>query len=142
MEYLTDEDYVIAAENGINRKTAYHRFYVQCWEKEKAINTPVTHYPGIWAKCKKQSKVSKDTFYRRVRNGMAPKEAASIPPLPAGNPNKGTGKITDKHLTLAAEKGISERTVKARVYAYRWPVELAITVPIGSKRPMRGRLKA
>jgi hypothetical protein len=142
MEYLTDEDYVIAAKNGINRKTAYHRFYVQCWEKEKAINTPVTHYPGLWAKFKKQSKVSKDTFYRRVREGMSPKKAASTPPLPPGSPTKGTGKIKESHLVIAAENGINERTVKARVYAYRWPVELAITVPIGSKRPMRRRVRA
>jgi hypothetical protein len=142
MEYLSDEDYAIAAKNGISRKYANHRFYIQCWDKERAITTPVNHYKGLWPKFKNISLVSEPTFNKRIRSGMSPEKAASTPPLPPGNPNKGTGKIKESHLVTAAENGINERTVKARVYAYRWPVELAITVPVGSKRPMRRRVRA
>lgn len=139
MEYLTDADYEIAAQNGISHKYAYHRFYIMCWERERAITTPITHKKNLWSKYKTFSKVSEVTFYNRVREGMTPEEAASIPPLPLGNPKRGKGKIGLKDLEIAAANGISEQTAKARVYGYKWPVELAITIPVGKRRPMRKR---
>jgi hypothetical protein len=144
LEYLTDEDYETAERNGIARKAAYHRFYILCWDRLKAITTPVKHHHNLWDDYKDRSKVAKTTFYERVRKGMTPEEAASLSPLPLGNPlrAKGKGKISLVDFKVAEENGISENTLKARVYQYRWPVELAVAVPVGKKRPNRRRLRA
>lgn len=142
MEYLTEKDYEIAEKNGICRDYAYQRFYMLGWSRDKAITTPVSRYQRLWAKYKDISLVSGPTFYRRVREGMPPEEAANTPPLPPRAMNKGKGKFTKQHLAIAAGNGINEKTAKARVYAYRWPVELAITVPIGNKRPKQRRVRA
>ena len=38
--YITPEEYKIAAQNGINRKTLEDRIRKLGWNKERAINTP------------------------------------------------------------------------------------------------------
>lgn len=142
MEYLTAEDYEIAERNGICRDYAYQRYYMLGWDREKAINTPVIQYKNLWRNYKDISKVSRSVFYKRIREGISPEEAATTPPHPhPGGWNKFTGKFSEKDLEIAAANGISESTAKARVYIYKWPVELAITVPVGKKRLMMRRAK-
>ena len=81
MEYLTDEDYEIAAKNGICKKTAYSRFYQNGWTKEKTITTPVPKrrtYPKEWVDLAKKNGISKNLFIMRIRKGLTYEEAATL----------------------------------------------------------------
>jgi hypothetical protein len=138
--YLTEEDYLTAEANGINRNTAYQRFYIRGWKRERTVTDPVKHPPRLYAKYEKQCKktgICASTFYRRVRDGMDPKKAATTPPQPFRN--RKPGRISAQDFMTAAANGIERETVKARVYQYRWTVAQAITIPTGSKRPNRKR---
>lgn len=37
-QYLTDQDYEVAKQNGISKINAYNRFYILGWSKEKGYN--------------------------------------------------------------------------------------------------------
>jgi hypothetical protein len=135
MYYLTEEDYATAEKNGINRKIAYQRYYLQGWKVEKTITHPVKKirrlYPKYQRTCERNG-VSVSTFYKRLREGMEPEAAATLPTIARGTYPRNS-KITAEEYTIAESNGIQQRTVQARVYAYKWPVHLAITVPTGQR---------
>ena len=82
MLYLTDEDYAIAASNGISKKNAYQRFYDYGMSKEEAITKQIRQYVGVWIKWKDiciKHGVTNPLFNYRLRKGMTPKEAATKP---------------------------------------------------------------
>jgi hypothetical protein len=84
--YLTEEDYAIAANNGISRKRAYQRFYQNGWEKERSITQPIVK-GTLWEKFSEKCEVigiTKAAFYSRVYRGMSPEEASSYPSVPNG----------------------------------------------------------
>jgi hypothetical protein len=80
MEYLTDEDYLIAERNGISHKTAYQRFYLTGWTKERAITQKIE--PSRWSVYREiceTNGISQQTFNDRIRRGKSPEEAATTP---------------------------------------------------------------
>ena len=81
MEYLTDEDYEIAAKNGICKNTVNSRFYQSGWTREKSITTPVMPrrtYPKEWVNLAKKNGISKNLFIMRIRRGLTYEEAATL----------------------------------------------------------------
>lgn len=91
-EHLTPEDYELARSHGVDYDNAYNRYYNLGWDKEKAITTTLhTVKPGrkrgIWYEYKElaeRNQVSYSTFHYRIREGMHPSRAASIPPTTRG----------------------------------------------------------
>jgi hypothetical protein len=95
--FLTEEDYAVAAENGIPSKFADLRFYEWGYSREKAI------HPDGWVKPKAEkgpklandgkpmeerhkwiaiahkNKITTGAFYARIRKGMTDEEAATTP---------------------------------------------------------------
>lgn len=89
MEYLTDEDFEIAKNNGISRKRASQRFYQSFWDRERAITEPVgeNHRKkgrgrkyGKWTSVAESNGIEKTTFYDRLKRGWSYKMAATKPP--------------------------------------------------------------
>jgi hypothetical protein len=89
--YLTEEDYDIAAKNGISRKRAYQRFYQNGWEKKRSITQPInkgTMWKNYREKCEAIG-ITKAAFYSRIYRGMSPEVASTTPSLPNGCSLKG-----------------------------------------------------
>lgn len=80
-KYLTPEDYKIAESNGIPKKLAYQRFYLEDWSAERAITQPRQRNISKWVEIAKRNGISKSTFYHRVskRMGWSPYKAATTP---------------------------------------------------------------
>ncbi|MFJ5716547.1 hypothetical protein [Neobacillus sp. NPDC093127] len=135
MNYLTEEDYRKAESNGISRKLAYQRFYTNGWKVEDAVTKPVTSYKKLFSKYKdpcKKAGISMATFYRRIKKGMRPDEAVAFPSALPGKYER-KAKITENDYLIAEGNGIKRGTVQGRVYQYHWPVDLAVTVPVGGR---------
>jgi hypothetical protein len=84
--YLTEEDYSIAAKNGISRSRAYQRFYQNGWDKERSITQPIkkgTVWKNYREKCEAAG-ITKAAFYSRIYRGMSPDEASITPTVPNG----------------------------------------------------------
>jgi hypothetical protein len=80
MEYLTEEDYAVAAANGISRKRAYQRFYENGWEKERAITQKIgaSRWSMYHEKCEANG-ITQQRFNDRIRRGKSPEDAATTP---------------------------------------------------------------
>ena len=88
MEYLTDEDYEIAAKNGICKNTVNSRFYQSGWTREKSITTPVQKrrtYPKEWVDLAEKNGISKILFIMRIRKGLTYEEAATLEIVKGGS---------------------------------------------------------
>jgi hypothetical protein len=132
---LTADDYLIAKENGISRNLAYRRFYQNGWNKQRAITQPVKKGLGSFKELCEQNGISMGTFYCRIQRGLSPEIAATLPVGQKGKRLIPIGiKITDEIIQQAAKNGISENTLKQRVYNYRWPVEKAVNTPVDSSK--------
>jgi hypothetical protein len=87
MYYLTDEDYALAEANGIPKKNVYARYYMDGWNRERAITEPILKRNPIWPQyrdlCKKNG-IAHRTFFARVQKGMDYERAATMPPTPKG----------------------------------------------------------
>jgi hypothetical protein len=125
MEYLTPDDYEIARKNGISRKVAYNRFYLQNWNRERSITEPlqIHKWTALYNPYKEVSVVSMRTFQDRVSRGWHPKKAATAPLRRNQN-------ITKEMISTAAQNGIKECTFRQRIVVYKWSVERAMTEPI------------
>src|SRR5690606_7631526 len=86
MEVLTEQDYRIADENGIERLLVYRRVNECGWNIERAITEGVNekHRPtGAWDRWKEaaeQNGVSHQLFRTRLSRGKSEEEAALEPP--------------------------------------------------------------
>lgn len=133
--YLTPEDFQQAKDNGISYEMAYNRFYMLGWKKEKAITKPVMRRSWKWKDyeeaCMKTG-ISKSGFYKRMKDGWDLTKASTTPvqPLSERNRHKPGIKVTDEVKAIAAQNGITEGTLKTRVYLYKWDVKRAMTEPI------------
>jgi hypothetical protein len=82
MGYLTEEDFAIAAQNGVSRNRAHMRYYVDGWSKERALTEPVKKHVGLWknykAKCAEIG-ISRTGFFKRLGAGLTPEQASSVP---------------------------------------------------------------
>ena len=142
--YLTDEDYAIAEKNGIDKASAYRRFYLNGWTLERTITQPVNRQKSLkqilekdypdYESILKENEVSYATFYQRIYYGSSIEEALYTPnkrlhPSYAKEKRcRVARKITKEQFAIAEENGIKYGTVRARVYNYHWPVEKAITI--------------
>jgi hypothetical protein len=88
-EWLTEEDYKIAAKNGISYDAAYKRFYRYGYSREDAITKPIiprnkrSARKSAWWDYADTAIVCRETFEKRIKKGMHPamaahKEAARI----------------------------------------------------------------
>lgn len=146
MYYLTEEDFLRAEANGIERRYAYNRYYHQHWDIERALTQPVIKKPknteiAKWRKVAESNGIVRGTFYERVRRGMSYEEAATKPVMPLEerlklarekSPNNKKRVITPEQLAIAKQNGICYETAKARVKR-NMPVEEAITRPVEMK---------
>lgn len=144
MNYLTDRDYEIANQNGIDKAHAYNRVYKYGWDIERAITQPVKRkVDALWPKYRdlaEQSGISYMCFYLRIKKmDMAPEEAATTPIIPRTGRTKKNAKLTKEIVETAAKNGISRKTLSQRVYVYRWDVERATTEPLHKEKRSRVR---
>lgn len=133
-EYLTDEDYQIAEQNGIDGVNLYRRFYIYGWSKQRAVNTPIRtaqrkELLKRWGAVLTITKVDTERFVRRVtKEGWKPLDAATTVTGRRGRPSGGLmSKAVRKR---AADNGINVGTLQRRLYVYKWDVERAVTEPI------------
>lgn len=129
MEYLTDDDYKQAEENGISRMVAYNRFYNYGWDKNKTITHPVKR-TKLWDQYKEkcwENGVSNNNFHRRIKNGWTPEKAATTPSLPINARKHKNPKVTPEILELANQNGINKNTLSYRIYALKWDTKRAAT---------------
>lgn len=137
--YITDEEYGVAAANGIGRSTLNNRIRNFGWEKQKAMTDPVQPQRAQpeWRKIAELNGIRPDTFYARVnRYGWDPERAATEPPhqKPQELAAAARRKIPKEMFDLAASNGISEGAFKSRIYQSGWSIERAATEPTWSKQ--------
>ncbi|HDR7611442.1 TPA: hypothetical protein QCX47_003042 [Bacillus mycoides] len=121
-QFPTDEEIKQAASIDVSEKLLNQRLR-KGWEMERAITSPVgTSYEGLekhtkLLKLAKRTGISESTFYRRIREGMTPYQAASTPKeaLPY-----------IEYVALAIENGIEPKTFYKRVERKMDPMEAAM----------------
>ncbi|PED27284.1 hypothetical protein CON34_05855 [Bacillus thuringiensis] len=122
---ITDEDYEKAAVKGITKTNVYQRVHTYGWSIERAITKPLRS-KGNQGKHGKMMiiaeslGISPSTYFRRIRNGMTPKDAASKP------------KGHTIHLEIARGNGISDICFYKRVERGMHPY-LAATKPMAKR---------
>jgi hypothetical protein len=139
MNYLTDRDYLIANQNGIDNANAFNRVYACGWDVERAITEPIRRKEdSLWMKYKEKANqigITQMCFYQRTYKGMTPEQAATTPKLPHGERwKKENVKLTKEIVDTATRNGIGYKTLKMRVYTYKWDVERAITEPLHKEK--------
>ncbi|MEH7216970.1 hypothetical protein [Bacillus toyonensis] len=122
---ITDEDYKKAAKNGISKSNVYQRVHEYGWELDRAITTPIRKQKGKtnagMITLAERNGISKVTFWKRVKNGMDPYEAATKP--------KGYA----SYLELSRKNGIKDTTFYQRIQRGMKPYEAA-TKPVVSRK--------
>ncbi|WP_235711994.1 hypothetical protein [Bacillus mycoides] len=114
---ITDKDYEIASKKGISRSTVYQRVHDYGWEIELAITLPVRKRKGginsAMIPFAERNGISKPTYYKRIKSGMDPYEAAIKP------------KGHETYLELARKNGIKDVTFYQRITRGMKPYEAA-----------------
>jgi predicted DNA-binding transcriptional regulator AlpA len=119
-QFPTDEEIKQAASIDVSEKLLNQRLR-KGWEMERAITSPVgTSYEGLekhtkLLKLAKRTGISESTFYRRIREGMTPYQAASTP----------KEEKYVEYVTLAEQNGIAPKTFYKRVERNMEPLEAA-----------------
>lgn len=135
--YITPHDYVVAKANGISAENVESRVRQLGWDVDKAITKPVA--PRVlhgMVELYKANGISRQTYSRRVREGMSPLEAATLPtktPREAAAVGAGRRKL-NPYIKRASENGISYQTFHSRISKLGWPKELACTRPVRNKK--------
>lgn len=87
-KYISDEDYKIAAANGISRNNVTNRVNTLGWSIEKAITTPIKTYKKTNYGIKKEQReiaykngILRQTLDFRLKNGMSVQEAITTPTM-------------------------------------------------------------
>lgn len=130
---INKNDYLVAEQNGIPKKTVQSRVYVNGWEVERAVSQPVQRQNELWPQWKDRCLVSMNSFYRRMKEGMTPEQAALTPPIPRSERNSKCRKpalVNSKTIEQAKQMGMSEHTLKYRIYYLKWSVEKALNTPV------------
>lgn len=124
--YITPEEYKIAAQNGIHRKTLEDRIRKLGWNKERAINTPTqkrTDY-SEWYPIARENGIPEVTFRSRVNKYKWSEEKAATEPIIAVQIRN--RKYSDEVYRVLEINGISERTFYNRI-SQGWSIERAMT---------------
>lgn len=88
---LSVEQYKIAETNGISRNLAYQRYEHLFWSEEDAITKPVRRSDDDyihWKDVAQANGISYVGFYKRVKRGMTPEQAATTPKSRSGEVRK------------------------------------------------------
>ncbi|PFS53508.1 hypothetical protein COK41_29010 [Bacillus cereus] len=105
----TEEDYKVAARNGISKANVNQRVFTYDWSVERAITDPLQNKKGKESNrplvfIAEQNGISASTYYRRIReDGMTEIEAAT------------KLKGHEAFIKIALENGISENCYRKRV---------------------------
>ena len=134
--YLTEEDYEIAAKNGIHRKLAYDRFYNRGWDAEDAIYKPKGN-SGILNKLVQEARengidLNIGVVSERRRKGWSREKIVTTP-------KQGTRSANKEYIKRALENGISQSTYYGRL-RYGWSRERACTEPVNMEFSKNKRL--
>lgn len=143
MEYLTDEHYAIAEQNGIPKKLVDYRYYYSYtnWTIENAITKPVKappQYEAEWQEMKEiafANGINRSLFGNRMRRGKSKEEAAG-PKLTKEEMtelSRKRNKRRNQYLIRALENGIKPYTYYRRL-VLGWTPEQACTEPVGGRK--------
>lgn len=143
-----------AEQNGINPRTYKGRVTQYGWSPERAATQPIQRRDDIeWIKQAKKNGISRQTYTYRVDDLFWDPEQAAMTPAMTGkeasevavdaraeykeiiderifNDETNMFKLTPQHYEIAERNGIKRDTARARVNAYGWTVQEAITKPI------------
>lgn len=130
--YITDEEYEIAAGNGVSKSSLDRRIRQAGWSKEKAMHTSPRQYRKYpqWAlDIARANGISINLLSWRVRNGQSIEEAVNT------KVGKGHEKAVEARrkypkaiLELAKSNGITYSTFKNRILRCGWDMLKAATV--------------
>lgn len=144
--YITPDEYLRAAEYGINYKIFTYRVRDLGWDKEKAMTTPVRKYHkrSEFATHAKQNGICYSTFATRCNvYGWDPERAANEAVLdPKSNAlraSEATRKLPHEYVELAKSNGISYAAFLHRVNYMKWDLDKAAKHPIMTPKE-RGKL--
>jgi hypothetical protein len=134
--YITDEDYAIAAKNGITKNAVWQRVYNSNWSKEDAITKPLLKRRNHrqWEVVCKQNGIRWNTFLQRVNTyGWKPEKAATTPTRTKHEVMEEARKanpsiLTERHLELMKKNGLCKGTVFSRKFR-GWTIERAVSTP-------------
>lgn len=123
---ITEDDYEKASKNGISKSNVYQRVNEYGWEIERAITVTIRNRKGEISAgmitLAERNGISKPTYYKRIKTGMDPYEAATKP--------KGYA----AHLELARKNGIKDATFYQRITRGMKPYEAATKLVVSRKR--------
>ena len=143
-----------AEQNGINPGTYKGRVTQYGWSPERAATQPIQRRDDKeWIKQAQKNGISRQTYtYRRDDLLWSPEQAATTPAMTSKevsavgvdaraeykeiiderifNDETNIFKLTPQHYEIAERNGIKRDTARARVNAYGWTVQEAITKPI------------
>lgn len=138
--YITPEEYKIAAQNGIHKKTLEGRIRKCGWDKKRAINTPTqkrTDY-SEWYKIAESNGIGKETFRSRVNKCKWDIErAATEPIIPT---SKKARRYSDEVYKILEKNRISLNVFRNRI-SRGWTLERAMTEKINSKQEILRKMK-
>lgn len=124
--YITPEEYLIAAKNGISKATLESRIRKYGWNKDKALNEPVkkTIDRKKWYAVAAKNGISKQLFLSRVnKDKWDPERAATEKVTTTAERNR---KYSDKVYKELEKNGISKQLFYDRVHK-GWSIERAMT---------------
>ena len=87
-KFISDEDYITAEKNGINKNNVHNRVYKLGWNILKAISTPVKKYKKSEYELTKEQReiayrngILRQTLEKRLQRGMSIKQAITMPTM-------------------------------------------------------------
>jgi hypothetical protein len=138
--YLTPDDYVRAAANGIRTAALEQRVRVYGWDTYKAATQllQVQQDHSRWRPIAEKNGINREAFYRRINSYGWELERAATEPLMAKEEslrrsNEARRKYSPEWYALAAEHGITPVLFRERVREYDWDYQRAATEPIMSR---------
>src|SRR5690625_4817684 len=134
-QYLTPEDYEIAAKNGINNHNAYQRFYVYGMSAHEAITRPMkrpSKYKHLIEKAKENGiTLSYAAVKTRVNLEWSEHDIVSYAPRKRPRPE-------NEYYEIAKKNGIGQATYRSRRIR-GWTKERASADPVETKHRIKGR---
>jgi len=149
MNYLAPEHFEEGARRGIKARTLKQRVYTLGWTVQQALDTPPQRRGADkwdeWKEVATRHGVSRTIYHNRVMaHGWSCEEAATTPKMTRAEINRRSVRrvFTDEQLEIAKRNGISNTTLWNRVFAHKWSVEDAMTLPLVTNKESIRRARA